>query len=80
MRGALMTDAVLNGRVAGRVSPRPGVFTQTPGRIRSLGSPNDAVGGTYVSIVWFTTTDWLAKNKDTARKFANAIYASSSGR
>ena len=75
MGGALMTDAVLNGRVPGAYLQDP-FYTQNLSRLRSLGSPNDAVGGTYVSIVWFTTTDWLAKNKDTARKFANAIYAS----
>ena len=75
MGGALMTEAVVNGRVPGAYLQDP-FFTQNAGRYRSLGSPNDAVGGTYVSIVWFTTTDWLAKNKDTARKFANAIYAS----
>jgi ABC-type nitrate/sulfonate/bicarbonate transport system substrate-binding protein len=75
MGGALMTDAVLTGRVPGAYLQDP-FYTQNLSRIRSLGSPNDAVGGTYVSIVWFTTTDWLAKNKDTARKFANAIYAS----
>jgi ABC-type nitrate/sulfonate/bicarbonate transport system substrate-binding protein len=63
MPSASMTDAVLNGRLAGAYLQDP-AFTA------------NAVGGPYVSIVWFTTTDWLAKNKDIARKFANAIYAS----
>jgi ABC-type nitrate/sulfonate/bicarbonate transport system substrate-binding protein len=75
MPSASMTDAVLTGRLAGAYLQDP-AFTANAGRIRTLGNPNDAVGGPYVSIVWFTTTDWLAKNKATARKFANAIYAS----
>jgi len=72
--GALMTDALLSGRLGGAYIQDP-IFTANAGRIRSLGNPNDAVGGPYISIVWFSTTDWLAKNKDTAHKFVDAIYA-----
>lgn len=70
----LMPDAVLQGRVQGAVLQDP-VLSTVAGKFRSLGNPNDAIGDQFVTLAWFTTTDWLAKNKDTARRFADAIYA-----
>ena len=70
---ALMPDAILQGRISGALLQDP-VLTQAGNKVRSLGNPNEAIGANYVSIAWFTTTDWLAKNKDVARRFAHAIY------
>jgi NitT/TauT family transport system substrate-binding protein len=70
----LMPDAIQQGRIAGALLQDP-VLTQTGNRVRALGDPNSAIGGQFVSIGWFTTLDWLAKNKEPARNFAKAIYA-----
>ena len=44
------------------------------GAVRSLGDPEDAIAGVFAETAWFTTSTWLAGNKDIARRFAQAIY------
>jgi NitT/TauT family transport system substrate-binding protein len=44
------------------------------GKVRDLGNGLNAIGSLFVTTGWFTTQTWLAANKDTARRFAAAIY------
>lgn len=44
------------------------------GTLRSLGDAEDAIATTFPETAWFTTASWLNANKDTARRFAAAIY------
>jgi len=37
--------------------------------VRLLGNSYDAVGSRFCSSVWFSTTDWVSKNPDVARRF-----------
>lgn len=47
-------------------------------KVRDLGNGLDAIAPTFVTTGWFTTQTWLAANKDTARRFAAAIYEAGS--
>lgn len=43
--------------------------------VKSLGDTFTAVAPRFLEGAWFTSADWLAKNKDAARRFADAIVA-----
>ena len=43
--------------------------------MRRLGDGEDAIAPRFVTTGWFTTVDWLAANKDTARRFSAATFA-----
>lgn len=72
---AAAVEAIVQGRIAGANIEDPefsaSVATK---RVRTVGDGEDAIGKRWVETAWFTTTDWLAKNKETARRFAAAIY------
>ncbi len=40
-----------------------------------MGDGEDAIGPRFATTGWFTTDDWLAKNKDVVRRFSAAILA-----
>lgn len=44
------------------------------GKVRDLGNGLSAIAPVFVTTAWFTTQTWLNANKDTARRFAAAIY------
>jgi NitT/TauT family transport system substrate-binding protein len=43
------------------------------GTVRILGHNYDAIAKTFLITGWFATGDWLAKNPDVAKKFADAM-------
>jgi NitT/TauT family transport system substrate-binding protein len=67
-------EALVQGRVGGASIQDPELSAAGP-RIRRLGDGLDAIAKIFVTTAWFTTTDWLAKNKDSARRFSDAIFA-----
>jgi len=72
---AAAVEAIVQGRITGANLEDP-EFSAGVGskKIRTLGDGEDAIGKRWVETAWFTTSDWLAKNKDSARRFAAAIY------
>jgi NitT/TauT family transport system substrate-binding protein len=68
-------EALAQGRIAASNVEDPERSTALrSGVARTLGDGEDAIGARFVQTGWYTTTDWLAANKDAARKFAAAIY------
>ncbi len=71
---AAAADTVVAGRVAAAQLEEP-ELSGAGTRVRRLGDGEDAIGPRFATTGWFTTDDWLAKNKDVARRFAAAIFA-----
>ena len=71
-----MAEAVSQGRVAAGIINDPELSSAVAaGKVRRLVSAYDAIGKLFYGTVWLATRDWLATNKDTARRFADAIVA-----
>lgn len=71
---ALGTEALIQGRIAAKFLDEP-MFSAAGNRVRAIGTPPDAIAPRFAEAVWFTTQDWLAQNKDLARRFIAAIIA-----
>jgi NitT/TauT family transport system substrate-binding protein len=71
---ASAADAVLLGRVAAAQLEEP-ELSVAGDRVRRLGDGEDAVAPRFVTTGWFSTAEWLAANKDVARRFSAAIFA-----
>jgi ABC-type nitrate/sulfonate/bicarbonate transport system substrate-binding protein len=72
-------EALSQGRItASNVEDPERTTALRSGVARTLGDGEDAIGVRFVQTGWYTTTDWLAANKDAARKFAAAIYQAGS--
>jgi NitT/TauT family transport system substrate-binding protein len=70
-----MVDALLGGRIVAAAFDEPALsIALQSGGVRSLGDGLDTIGSRFVETAWYTTEDWLAANKDVARRFAAAIY------
>ena len=69
---ASMIAALEQGRVAAIDLSEPDLGLNGE-RVRSLGSTLTAVTSHGLEGAWFTNNTWLAKNKDAARRFADAI-------
>jgi NitT/TauT family transport system substrate-binding protein len=68
-----MVEAMVQGRVAAASIEEP-ELSAAGNRVRRIGDGLDAIAKVFVTTSWFTTQDWLAKNKDTARRFTGAIF------
>ncbi len=71
---AAILDAVLAGRLDAAALHDP-EFTAGKDRLRVLADGQASISKRYVESAWFTTRDWLAKNKETARRFGDAVIA-----
>lgn len=69
-----MVEALDAGRIDAASMEEP-ELSGAGTRIRSLGDGEDAIASRFVTTAYFTTSDWLAKNKGIARRFADAIFA-----
>ena len=71
-----IVDALASGRIIASYADEPQYSTYGD-KIRSIGAASDAVANKrdFAETVWFTTDDWLAKNKDTARSVVDALLA-----
>lgn len=75
MTPAAAAAAVAQGRIAGANLEDPEMSEAVAAKeVRKIGDGENAIGKRWVETAWFTTQDWLAKNKDAARRFAAAIY------
>lgn len=69
-------ESVAAGRVAAGVINDPELSSAVAaGKIRRLVDAYNDVARLFYGTVWFTTSDWLNKNKDGAKRFADAIAA-----
>jgi NitT/TauT family transport system substrate-binding protein len=62
-----MGVALETGRVAAAISAEP-FTTGSLGQTRIIGNASESVGKHYMVTGWFSTTAWLAKNADTAKR------------
>jgi len=71
-------DAVETGRVAACTIGEPYQSDALSSkRLRSIGATYDAVAPSFMMVAYFSTTDWLAKNAASARKFHEAMAEAS---
>lgn len=71
-----MAETVSNGRIAAGIINDPELSNAvSAGKVKRFVSAYDGVAKLFYGTVWFTTQDWLAKNKETAKRFADAIEA-----
>jgi len=69
-------ESVATGRVAAGVINDPELSSAVAaGKVRRLVDAYNGVSRLFYGTVWFTTSDWLTKNKDGAKRFAEAIVA-----
>lgn len=69
---AEMTAALERGAVDAAMLAEP--FLSTAGtNVRTLGKPYDVLGKRWLIAGWFSTTNWIAKNPEAARKFAEVM-------
>jgi NitT/TauT family transport system substrate-binding protein len=69
-----MADALAAGRIAAAHLSSPDLDAAGT-RVRSIGSPEDAIAKVFMNTAWFATADWLAANKPVAKHFAAAVGA-----
>ena len=70
----IMATALAQGRIDAAEIPEPGLSAALGGSARLLAKPFDLIAPEFLIGVWFSTTDWVKKNPDAARRFAAAIY------
>lgn len=73
MNFAEMAAALQRGAVAGIYLPEP-MITQNAGAVKLIATPYSAIAPTFPISVVITTRDWLAQNRDVARRFVAAVY------
>jgi NitT/TauT family transport system substrate-binding protein len=69
-----MVAALTEGRIAAAHLSEPDL-SAGGSRIRSIGDAEDALAPVFAQTAWFTTSTWLAQNKDVARRFAETMFA-----
>ena len=67
-----MAVALDTGRVAAGILAEP-FWTAALATCRVLGNGSAAVANRFMVTGWFATTDWLAKNPDTAKRFQTTM-------
>ena len=67
-----MTEALQAQRIDAAVMSEP-FLTASKGVLRALGSPYDAIASRFITSGWLASDEWLAKNADVARSFADAM-------
>ena len=68
-----MSAALQRGTVSAAILVEPGL-SAAANDVRSLAASYDAIAKTFAINTFFATREWLAKNGDTARKFAQTTY------
>ena len=71
-----MADMIASGRVAAGIINDPELSNAiAAGKVRNFVNVFDYISKLFYGTVWLANRDWLANNKDTARRFASAIVA-----
>lgn len=73
---SVIAEALAQNRIASASMNDPELSEAVAqGKVKILGDAWDAISPLFMQTAWFTTRDWLAKNKDTARRFLHAVIA-----
>jgi len=67
-----MADALEQGRIACASMGDP-QLTAAGNHVKFLAKAWDYIAKSFMQTAWFTTNDWLAKNKDVAHRFSDAL-------
>ncbi|HEY5348329.1 MAG TPA: ABC transporter substrate-binding protein [Candidatus Lustribacter sp.] len=71
-----MADALTQGRIAAAVMNDPELSQALEAkRVKVLANGYDAIAKLFMQTAWFSKQDWLARNKDVARRFSDALVA-----
>ena len=71
-----MADALARGSIAAAVMNDPEMSQALESKqVKLLANGYDAIAKLFMQTAWFSTQDWLDKNKDVARRFSDAIVA-----
>jgi NitT/TauT family transport system substrate-binding protein len=71
-----MAEALGQGRIAAAVMNDPELSQAVEAKqVRILSSGYDAIAKLFMQTAWFSTQDWLASNKDVAKRFGDALVA-----
>ena len=73
---AEMAPAIARGAIAGAYLAEP-VMSQVLPQLRIVASPYDAIGARFLISLWFSNHDWIANNRDAARRLVRAVYDAS---
>jgi NitT/TauT family transport system substrate-binding protein len=69
-----MAAALERGTIAAASLPDPQLDAAVgDGTVRVIGNNYDSIAKTFMVTGWFATSDWLAKNPDTAKRYAAAM-------
>jgi NitT/TauT family transport system substrate-binding protein len=69
-----MAAALERGTIAAASLPDPQLDAAVgDGTVRVIGNNYDSIAKTFMITGWFATSDWLAKNPDTAKRYAAAM-------
>lgn len=67
-------DAVAGGRVAAGSMVDPQLTSAiNAGKVRRLAPAYDGIAKQFYLTIWFATQDWISRNKESTRRFADAI-------
>jgi NitT/TauT family transport system substrate-binding protein len=71
-----MAEALSRGSIAAAVMNDPEMSAALEGKqVKFLANGYDAISKLFMQTAWFSTQEWLDKNKDTAKRFGDALVA-----
>jgi NitT/TauT family transport system substrate-binding protein len=71
-----MAEALTQGRIAAAVMNDPELSQAVEAKqVKVLAVGYDAIAKLFMQTAWFSTQEWLAANKDVAKRFGDAIVA-----
>jgi NitT/TauT family transport system substrate-binding protein len=71
-----MAEALTQGRIAGAILNDPELSQALEAKqVKVFANAYDSVAHVFMQTTWFSTQDWLAQNKDVARRFTDAVVA-----
>jgi NitT/TauT family transport system substrate-binding protein len=71
-----MAEALTRGSIAAAVMNDPEMSAALEGKqVKFLANGYDAISKLFMQTAWFSTQEWLDKNKDIAKRFGDAIVA-----
>jgi NitT/TauT family transport system substrate-binding protein len=71
-----MAEALTQGRIAAAVMNDPELSQAIEAKqVKSIANAYDSIAHLFMQTAWFSTQEWLAQNKDVARRFSDALVA-----
>lgn len=67
-----MAEALIQGRIAAASMGEPNL-SAAGNRVKLLAKAWDHIAKLFMQTAWFTTSEWLTRNKDTAKRFSEAL-------